>query len=787
MPVVKQISKLALMSPYNRSLLSIFILISPLLLISQSCSLTISGRVTDVHHGDPLQAVTIYIQETQSGAITDSLGYYQITDLCAGTYHLTFSHIGCESEQDLVEVREHLVYHKSLDHDSHMIHTIVVSEPYAIKSTQYTDQVSTQLITDNAADNISNILEKITGVSTLKNGSGISKPVVHGLYGNRLTIINNGVSQSGQQWGNDHSPEIDPLAANRIKLIKGSAALAYQSSNLGAVVLVENNKIEREPHLHGRANYFYESNGRGHGLNAQVQQYNDKIAWKTNATYKRIGDRSSPSYYLNNTGIQELHFSLQLEKSVSERWHTHLLMSTFNSQLGILRGSHISNLTDLEQAFTRATPFFTEENHSYAIEPPRQEVHHHLFKLHSKYFMAEDHFFDFTLAAQINQREEYDIRRSGRSDIPALSLLQTSLFSELTHSIQFKGQEIRSGIQNTITDNTNNPDTGILPLIPDYISLETGIFSIYHFKRGPTSMEMGLRYDHLNNSVATISGTLPREIVRYNNRFHNISSSFGCQYTHNEHLSISTNIGLATRNPAINELYSAGLHQGVSGIEEGNIALSTEKALKTTLSLEGSINESFYFNSLVYYQRVHDYIFLDPQDEIRLTIRGAFPVFRYEQTDAVIYGLDMNTGYDFSQSLNAQLKASYIKGQDKTSDIPLIYIPANNISAHIKYEFAKSIKLGIHSLENITLELEDQYVFRQNNLLPEQDFSPSPDAYNLLEFRVAADLQLQKTRWRCSIKINNLLNTEYRDYLNRQRYFADDLGRNVILSLGIKF
>ena len=62
------------------------------------------------------------------------------------------------------------------------------------------------------------IVESMTGVSSIKSGAGVSKPVVHGLSGNRVTILNNGLAQSGQQWGNDHAPEIDPYVADHISV-----------------------------------------------------------------------------------------------------------------------------------------------------------------------------------------------------------------------------------------------------------------------------------------------------------------------------------------------------------------------------------------------------------------------------------------------------------------------------------------------------------------------------------------------------------------------------------------
>ena len=108
-----------------------------------------------------------------------------------------------------------------LDHHDHTFENVVVSGIKDQISSQEVESINEKTISENANQNLSNLLETINGVSTLKNGSGIAKPIVHGLYGNRLTILNNGIAQSGQQWGNDHSPEIDPLAANQLEVIKG--------------------------------------------------------------------------------------------------------------------------------------------------------------------------------------------------------------------------------------------------------------------------------------------------------------------------------------------------------------------------------------------------------------------------------------------------------------------------------------------------------------------------------------------------------------------------------------
>ena len=347
---------------------------------------------------------------------------------------------------------------------------------------------------------------------------------------------------------------------------------------------------------------------------------------------------------------------------------------------------------------------------------------------------------------------------------------------------------MKLGNQNILTDNNNNPETDILPLIPNYASLKTGFFSTLSKKMEQFYLKFGLRYDYEWQDVATISNTFPRTIIRYENHFHNVSGLFAATYNISKTHTISLNTGYAMRNPAINELYSSGLHQGVSGIEEGAIDLKTEKAFKNTLEYEWLPSTNFSLTALVYHQHFQNYIFLNPQDDFRLTIRGAFPVFHYEQTDANIYGLDISTQFTLNPSFYGVLKYSYLKGTDLKNDLPLVFMPPNSVFGSLIYRGKKPIKISNRlRMEEPEIEINNRLVFQQNNLLPEQDFTQPPPTYNLLGLKASANMLFSEYKIRAFIKADNLLNVSYRDYLNRQRYFANDLGFSFTAGVNFKF
>jgi len=750
---------------------------------AQNCELSISGIVKDLDTDSPIAYASVYIKESQSGELTDSLGLFKFESICEGEVHLVLSHIGCETQELFLEVSRDTIITLYLDHNSRLLDEVAVISLDGKTSTQESQGLNSASIAENSNKSLANMLEGISGVSTIKNGNGIAKPVVHGLYGNRLSILNNGIAQSGQQWGADHSPEIDPLVANKITVIKGVGALEFQGSALGSVVLVEPQSIDEDPHLHGEGRYFFESNGLGNGINLELQQYGKAIAWRAVGTLKKSGDNRSSKYFLRNTGHQEANIALQLEKSWSKKFLTELYFSSFNAEFGVLRGSHIGNLSDLEEALGRDVPFFTEDKFSFEISSPYQRVNHHLLKFHSKYTINEKNFIDFTYAGQYNLRKEFDIRRGGKSEVPALSLKQTSNFIEGKYtSFLPKNWNLKSGVQLNRVDNTNLPETGILPLIPDYISYQYGFFSILSKRIQQTRIEFGGRYDVETRNVAAISATVPRTVIRYQNDYYNYNAMAGISQNIFNDWKVVFNLGYASRNPGVNELYSNGLHQGVSGIEEGDPRLKPEISIKGTLSLKGNISHKLFFECLVYSQNIDNYIFLNPQNEIRLTIRGAFPVFQYEQTNARISGFDFSASYEASDRLSLTGKFSYLEGHDLTNDLYLVYMPSNNLNTALNYEIPEFL-----NLQNVVFQVNNRIVFQQKNLLPSQDFLAPPKTYYLFGIKVSTEKQLRKNRLKVFLSAENLLNETYRDYLNRQRYFADDLGFNLIAGMNFSF
>lgn len=776
----------------------IFLIITVLSINAQNCDFFIKGTVIDTHSGTPLSDVQVYISENNKLAVTDNNGLFSINKLCPGEYHLVFNHISCETLTQYINLEKNNYIEIKLEHQHDELNEVFINAESKNKSIQSTVTITEQTIQDNATKNLSAILENITGVSSLKNGNSVGKPIVHGLFGNRVTILNNGVPHSGQQWGNDHAPEIDPLVANKIKVIKGVSSLQYDGTHLGSVILIEPEKIDKEPHLHGKGNYFFESNGLSNGLNFQTQQYK-KLGWKLNATYKKAGDLRAPNYFLTATGKEEINGALQFEKKIFNKINTELYLSTYNGELGILAGSRVGTPGDVLMANSRSIPSATKNSFSYEISAPNQEVNHHLGKLKSKFKINNSHSFETTLSYQQNLRKEFDPRRGGRTTIPVLSTNKKTYFLEGKYNASLSNStNLITGFHFTDIKNVNDPDTGIIPLIPDYNSIKTNGFIALKHRWNQWVLEYGGRYNQSNQKTVNRTRGVNSRFIRFENNFKNYALSTGVKHQIKENLSFTLNTGIATRNPEVNELYSEGLHQAVAAFEKGDPNLNIEKSWKTTLGSTGVFNQKFSYDILLYYQKIDNYIFLKP-DRLILTNRGWFSQFIYNQTDALISGIDLSTTYWFTNAFSANLKLGLIKADNISDNEPLINVPTNVFATKIKYEFPNTLKIRKTKFENTTISIENK-LFSKSRTTAEQDvevidpftressfpFNP-PNAYNLVNFEASTNIPLKKTRLRLVAKIENLLNTRYRNYLNRLRYFADETGINFSFGTTLNF
>jgi len=751
--------------------------------MAQPCSLRIEGRVLDRASREPLGFAMVGVPEQAQGALADSTGYFTLAGLCPGPCHVQVNHIGCEPYSIFIDLVTDTILELRLDHHPELLREVRIeggSSAYQVSQSQ--QSIPEGKLRQVAGRPLAEIIADVAGVRALRTGSGIAKPVIHGLSGNRVAVVNNGVFQAGQQWGVDHAPEIDPNSANLVRIIKGADAIEYGSRALGGAVVVEAGSIPDDPHIHGTTGYSLATNGWQHALFGRLRQSMGPFAWRFTGTVKRGGDTRAPGYYLANTGVSETNASLQGQWKPSMHTRHEIYYSLFSTRLGIFSGSHISNLTDLEEALQRDRPYGAGDRFSYALEAPKQHVTHHLVRYSGNHFLTDENFWAWSVALQHNHRKEFDIRRGDRSDIPALDLALWSSTADLRFVHGRGAFPYQVGLQGTYSDNSNDYDTGILPLIPDYREGVAGVFAKASHAAGPWQLEAGGRYDWQVFRAWTIPTDLPRRIVIRDRVYHDGALSLGASIRYGK-AETRLHQSLVIRSPEINELYSNGLHQGVAGIEEGSPDLIPETGFQATLSQSLELHHKLHVGIDLFSHWLANYIYLEPQDELRLTIRGAFPVFRYRQQDAWLRGIDLVVLADLSDQFSLTAKASGMWGTDLASSRALPMIPPWLGTAELSWS------PGSGDRRTATrMTLAGEYTARQAHWDPEAELAAPPGDYFLVNLRIDTGWKSGGGRtWFTGIAVENLLNVRYRNYLNRLRYFADETGRNLVFRVRLEF
>ena len=97
---------------------------------------------------------------------------------------------------------------------------------------------------DRQAGTLGETLSHEPGVSSSAFGAGASRPILRGLDGARVKMLQNGMSVSDvSTLSNDHAVATDTATARQVEILRGPAALMYGSGVIGGLVNVINDRI----------------------------------------------------------------------------------------------------------------------------------------------------------------------------------------------------------------------------------------------------------------------------------------------------------------------------------------------------------------------------------------------------------------------------------------------------------------------------------------------------------------------------------------------------------------
>ena len=658
---------------------------------------------------------------------------------------------------------------------------------------QQSATIDESMLEKGGATSLAKLLETIPGVSSISAGSTVAKPVIQGMHSSRILLMNNGVKLESQSWGNDHAPEIDYTGASMVEVVKGAECIRYGFGAMGGVVLLNDAPLpygHKKPIVKGVANIGYDTNARGISGSGSIEAGWKNFGMRLHGNYTRGGDYHTPEYIMNNTGYNNISMSA-MGGFENKRITATVLTSLFYQRSGIYFGSQISDLAQLQERFRIGRP--TESSlqpFTYDIGIPFQQSQHFTLKGEVKYRINSKQSLDLTLSFQENLRQEYENRMKKEwSVIPMQDLILKTYKGDLSYRASWKPFKMSTyaGVANTYQINYNFPGTKNPAFVPNFAALTMGGFLLQKatfFDK--LQCELGLRYDF---RVMSVSGYTTLNKYDYYDDFKvysNFTSSFATHYQFNDNWDMRANIGWSWRPPDINELYAIGLQEGSYWVV-GNRNLKSERGWKSIMGARYR-NTWVSVEPSIFYQRINSYIYDHigyGADRFHNSPSGKYAKFMYDQDDVRLCGGDIEATVTPIKGLSVVAKGEWIFARNVTRDDWLPFMPSDKYGLSANYERI----FGAEKKIKASFSLSGNYVTKQERFDPNKDLvAVSPDPYFLLGTTADVAYKLPGNR---EIKVmlvgDNILNTLYKEYTDRFRYYAHERGMNYSLRTIIKF
>lgn len=731
---------------------------------------TITGNISD-QNNNPLPGVEVYIEQLHIGTTTDEKGYFQLSKIPSGTSYIIFSYIGFKTLTKTIKLpEENTVLNLQLSESVFHMDEVIVSSPFEKIQSENVMKVEYKSIKSLEKIGAPTLIEGLTsipGVSQISTGTGIGKPVIRGLSGNRVLVYTQGVRLENQQFGGEHGLGLNQAGIESVEVIKGPASLLYGSDALGGVLYFnpERFALNKETNIDFSQNFYSNTLGSNSSLGYKTSKNDFKFVLR--GTYNTHSDYKIPNGdRVTNTRFNEKDFKTGLGYN-SDNFVTELRYNFTNSEIGITEG--------IEDQTTDKTPAL-----------PYQEIDNHIFSLHNHFFLNNSKI-DINLGYVYNNRKEFEDEHEGEEGLDqaldgaheehaeaALNLkLKTFTYEAKYHFPKVHKFESILGIQGLSQDNKN---FGEEILIPDATTNDFGIFTTGLFNWNENnSLQGGIRFDYRN--LETQEHIVMHEDEEHvfeaiDREYHNFTASLGYKTLLFKNVISRLNLATGYRAPNLAELTSNGVHHGTNRFEVGNSDLKSEQNFQTDLSLEFR-SEHFEIFANGFYNKINNYIFLQPTGEIE----DDAPVFNYVQSDASLYGGEF--GIHFHPHpldwLHVESSFETVTGK-QSNDAYLPLIPANKWSNILRTEFN-----GNDKFNEIFTALRLESFFEQDKV---GQFETPTDGYHLLNFNAGGTLNFNKTNLVINLSVNNIFNEKYISHLSALK--VDQIpnpGTNFVLGL----
>lgn len=726
--------------------------------LAAQAGVALSGRLLNSLSGDPIAGATVQIDELRRTTMSAPDGTFTFDNVPPGTYHVSVHSAGYSTRRTEVTVgaTPSAAMDLTVDPELHFedVTTVTGEARSQFELFQPTAVLAGQELTKQLAGSIGATLESQPGVAARSFGPAPARPVIRGLDGDRVLIL-----QDGQRMGDlssqsgDHGVTVNPASAQRIEVVRGPATLLYGANAIGGLVNVITEDIPTRPVQGATGNVTVDAGSAATeaGGAADVHVGNGTFALHAGGGGRHSGDVKTPEGDLLNSQSRSAFGSVGLAWTGAQ--------SYFGGNYGYDDTKY--GIPVVEEGAIQLTP----RRHSFSLRGGAQGL------------QGAFDSYRATLAVRRYKHEELEGNDVGTA------------FANNTEEIELMGSHRALGrLKGTLGGwvlNRAFDATGEEALSPAVDQRGVAVFLYEEVTWPHVTVQFGGRLDHTRY--------IPDGEDKRN--YTSGSGSIGLLLrpaAADDKVTVAFSLARAARNPALEELFYFGPHPGNFAFEIGNPDLNPEHALGFDASVRWRSprvsGEVTYFRN-----DIADFIFRSPLSErdvvsrvgsfsARFPDRGItaaeivdneFQILDNINADGVLQGVEGHTDIRLTSGLVAEFSVDYIHGALKDTDEPLPRIPPLRGQVGLRYQY-NAFQLG----GSVTAAA------KQDRVLDEE--TPT-DGYQLLKLFAAYSVQSGKVLHTITARVDNVTDDLYRNHLSLIKDLAPEMGRNFRLVYSSKF
>jgi iron complex outermembrane receptor protein len=772
----------------------------------------LQGKITD-KSGEPLIGVNLYFPDLKTGAVTDLNGFYKIENIPKHTLQIQINSVGYKMIIEKINLA--LTTHKdyTMEESVTEINEVTVIGQTGATKIEKTPTpisvVSVKELQQSPSTNLIDALSSQPGVSQITTGSGISKPVIRGLGYNRVVVVNDGIRQEGQQWGDEHGIEIDENEVNKVEILKGPASLLYGSDAMAGVISLFSSPILPQGKMQINAMANYQTNNGLMAYSLDYAGHKKLFVWDFRYSNKLAhAYQNSKDGYVYNSGFSENAISALL--GISSWWgYSHLTLSTYHLTPGIVEGERDSLTGQFVKPIalnnnTEGEAIATQNDFlSYSHQMPYQQVNHYKAVWNNNILIG-DGSLNATVGFQQNRRQEfgYILNPNNYGLYFQLNTLNYDIHYQLP---DYKGYSVSFGVNGMVQNSLN---LGTEFLVPEYHLFDLGGFIVAKKNFDKLDLSGGIRFDnrsetgaalYLNSAEEKTTASDPTATKRFNafsDDFSGVSGSIGATYQLDDNWVTKLNISRGFRAPNISELASNGVHEGTIRYEIGNTDLKPENSFQFDYEL--GFNTKHVSSKLnLFVNNINNFIFSHKISSVNGgdSIQSDLPCYKFDAGNAQLMGgefyIDIHPHpldwIHFENSIS-YVHSQLINQPDSTRYLP--YTPATKWISDIRINIKHLNSLFNNSYFSFGIEHD----FKQTNIYSAYNTETETNGYTLLNAGLGTDVVWKKhTLFSLYISGTNLADIAYQSHLSRLKYAPENyatgetgvfnMGRNISLKL----